>query len=60
MAGLDVDKQLDIAFLTALSRRPSDAERSRFKSVYAGKPATESLTSLGIVLFNLNEFLYLE
>ncbi|HXA51320.1 MAG TPA: DUF1553 domain-containing protein, partial [Candidatus Acidoferrum sp.] len=60
MAGTDVDKQLDLAFLSALARRPTDAERSRYKALYAGSPAAESLTSLGIVLFNLNEFLYLE
>jgi len=60
MAGPDVDKQLDLAFLTVLARRPSDAERSQYKTLYARKPATESLTSLGVVLFNLNEFLYLE
>ena len=60
MAGPDVNKQLDLAFLSVLARRPTDAERSRYKAVYAGKPAAESLTSLGVVLFNLNEFLYLE
>jgi hypothetical protein len=60
MAGTDVDKQLDLAFLSALARRPTDAERSRYKSLYGDKPAAESLTSLGVVLFNLNEFLYLE
>jgi hypothetical protein len=60
MAGPDVDKQLDLAFLSALARRPTAAERSRYKSLYGGKPAAESLTSLGVVLFNLNEFLYLE
>jgi cytochrome c553 len=59
-AGPDIDKQLDLAFLAALARRPSDAERSRYKTLYAGKPATESLARLGVVLFNLNEFLYLE
>jgi hypothetical protein len=60
MAGTDVDKQLDLAFLLALARRPTDAERSRYKALYAGSTAAESLTSLGVVLFNLNEFLYLE
>jgi Protein of unknown function (DUF1553)/Protein of unknown function (DUF1549) len=59
-AGPDLDKQLDLAFLSVLARRPTDAERSRYKSLYGGKPAAESLTSLAVVLFNLNEFLYLE
>jgi len=35
-------------------------ERSKYKALYTGKPAVESLASLGVVLFNLNEFLYLE
>jgi cytochrome c553 len=59
-AGPDVDKQLDLAFLSVLARRPTDSERSKYKSLYSGKPAAESLASLGVVLFNLNEFLYLE
>ena len=42
------------------ARRPTEAERSKYKSLYSGKPAAESLASLGVVLFNLNEFLYLE
>jgi hypothetical protein len=60
LAGPDTDKQIDFAFLSALARRPTDAERSTFKAMYSGKPAAESLASLGLVLFNLNEFLYLE
>ena len=60
LAGPDVDRQLDLAFLSALARRPTEAERSKYKALYSGKPAAESLASLGVVLFNLNEFLYLE
>jgi Protein of unknown function (DUF1553)/Protein of unknown function (DUF1549)/Planctomycete cytochrome C len=60
MSGPDLDKQLDLAFQSTLARRPTDAERSRYKSLYAGKPPAESLAGLGVVLFNLNEFLYLE
>jgi hypothetical protein len=59
-AGPDPDKALDQAFLLALSRRPSAAEHEKFKSTAAGKPLTETLTRLGVVLFNLNEFIYLE
>jgi len=51
---------LNLAFLSALGRRPTDTERSRYKATFSGQPATESLASLGVVLFNLNEFLYLE
>ena len=60
LAGPDVDKQLDLAFESVLARRPTGAERDKFKSLYSGKPAIESLANLGVVLFNLNEFLYLE
>jgi hypothetical protein len=60
LAGADVDKQLDLAFLSALARRPTETERSKYKALYSGTPAVEALTSLGVVLFNLNEFLYLE
>jgi Protein of unknown function (DUF1553) len=60
LAGPDVDKQLDLAFLSALARRPTEGERSKYKALYSAKPAAESLASLGVVLFNLNEFLYLE
>ena len=47
-------------FYRRWARRPTDAERSKYKTMFAGKPAMESLASLGVVLFNLNEFLYLE
>ncbi len=60
LAGPDVDKQLDLAFLSTLARPPTDTERSKYKTMFSGKPAAESLVSLGVVLFNLNEFLYLE
>lgn len=60
LAGPDVDKQLDLAFLSTLGRKPSDAERSKYKTTFAGRSAADSLASLGVVLFNLNEFLYLE
>ena len=32
MAGPDVDKQLDLAFLSTLARRPTDTERSKYKT----------------------------
>ena len=38
LAGPDIDKQIDLAFLSALGRRPSDAERSKYKALYSGKP----------------------
>jgi hypothetical protein len=60
LAGSDMDEQLDLAFLSTLARRPTDTERTKFKTMFSGKPAKESLVSLGVVLFNLNEFLYLD
>ncbi len=60
LAGPDRDKAVDTAFLLTVSRRPSPAEREKFKALAAGQPLTESLTRLAVVLFNLNEFIYLE
>jgi len=59
-AGPDPDKAVNKAFQLALARTPSSAERDRFKQAAAGRPLVESLTRLGVVLFNLNEFIYLE
>jgi hypothetical protein len=59
-AGTDVDKGLDEAFLRALARRPSAEERQKYKLLFAGKPLLEGYTRLSVVLFNLNEFIYLE
>jgi len=60
LAGPHPDKAADTTFLLTLSRRPSEIEREKFKTMAAGKPLIESLTRLGVVLFNLNEFIYLE
>ncbi|MFN7921916.1 MAG: PSD1 and planctomycete cytochrome C domain-containing protein [Bryobacteraceae bacterium] len=51
-AGDDRDKQVDRAFRLALARPPSASE--------AAKARNASLEQLAVVLFNLNEFLYLE
>ncbi len=60
LAGPDRDKQVDQAFLLALGRLPSARERDKADGCFAATPAREALTRLGVVLFNLNEFLYLE
>ena len=52
LAGPDKDKQIDWAFRLALGRRPSMSEVEKARKI---DPAR-----LGVVLFNLNEFLYLE
>jgi hypothetical protein len=59
-AGPDPAKGMDAAFLRALGRMPSARERDRYLSLASGKSQLEALTQLGVVLFNLNEFLYLE
>ena len=52
MVGPDRDKQVDRAFWLALGRPPSKNEKQNAMKV--------PLARLGVVLFNLNEFLYLE
>ena len=52
LAGPDKDKQIDWAFRLALGRPPSKSEAEKARAI---DPAR-----LGLVLFNLNEFLYLE
>lgn len=60
LAGSARDKQLDKAFLLTLGRLPSAQERTKAEQLFAAAPPQEALTRIGVVLFNLNEFLYLE
>jgi mono/diheme cytochrome c family protein len=60
LAGPDRDKQLEKAFLLTLGRLPSERERQNSKNLFSAAPSREALTRLGVVLFNLNEFIYLE
>ena len=46
------------AFLLALSRQPSAEESAKAMDVLGNLPAPEALARLGVVLFNLNEFVY--
>ncbi|HEY3840159.1 MAG TPA: PSD1 and planctomycete cytochrome C domain-containing protein [Bryobacteraceae bacterium] len=59
-AGNDRDKEVENAFLLALGRPPSSAERQKATQLFADASAHDALSRLGLVLFNLNEFLYLE
>ncbi len=59
-AGDDRKKEVDKAFLLALGRPPSSAEREKAVQLFTAAPARDALARLGLVLFNLNEFLYLE
>jgi len=60
LAGPDFAKDVDQAFALALGRSPSQAERDKAAQLLASSPRLDALTRLGVVLFNLNEFLYLE
>jgi mono/diheme cytochrome c family protein len=60
LAGPDRDKQVDEAFRLALVRLPSASEREKAYKLFGAAPARDALTRLGVVLFNLNEFIYLE
>jgi hypothetical protein len=60
LAGPDRDKELEKAFLLTLGRLPSAQERQKTTALFSAAPAPEALTRLGVVLFNLNEFIYLE
>ncbi len=54
------ERQIRQAFFLALQRNPSSAELSQAKRLYESRDARAALTRLATVLFNLNEFLYLE
>ena len=59
-AGPDPAKEVDQAFLLALGRLPSGQERDKAQRLLGSAPARDGLARLGVVLFNLNEFIYLE
>jgi len=60
LAGPDRDKEVDKAFQLTLGRTPSPKERQRAAELFSNAQPKEALTRLGVVLFNLNEFIYLE
>ena len=60
MAGTDRRKQIDQSFLLALGRRPSPAESEKAGVLFTDATPQDALARLGVVLFNLNEFIYLE
>ena len=51
----DLDAQIDLAYLIALTRKPTDMERE----VARGLATEQSLVDFTHVMMNLNEFLYL-
>ena len=60
LAGPEPARQIRKAFSLALVREPSDGELERARKLYEGRPPADALARLGAVLFNLNEFIYLE
>ena len=60
LAGADPARQIGKAFSLALLREPSPAERQKASTLYEGRTPQDALARLGTVLFNLNEFIYLE
>lgn len=60
LAGPDPSRQIQKAFSLTLLREPAGAELERARKLYDGRQPADALTRLGAVLFNLNEFIYLE
>ena len=56
----DQEEPVERAFWSVLSRPPSEQEKRDALELLARTTSGEGLTRLGVVLFNLNEFLYLE
>jgi hypothetical protein len=54
------DGQIDTAFQLVLFRDATTAEKEHASKLFNGRTAEQALTRLATVLFNLNEFLYLE
>jgi Protein of unknown function (DUF1553)/Protein of unknown function (DUF1549)/Planctomycete cytochrome C len=60
LAGPDRKKEVDLAFQLAVGRLPSAVERDKADKLLGAAPPHQALARLGVVLFNLNEFIYLE
>ncbi len=56
----DQEDPVERAFWSALSRPPSEQEKREALELVARTTPVEGFTRLGVVLFNLNEFIYLE
>jgi hypothetical protein len=60
LAGPAMERQVDRAFQIVLARAAKPAEVAEARKLYDGRAPKEALARLATVLFNLNEFLYLE
>jgi hypothetical protein len=60
-AGSSADRQIERGFLLALGRRPTPAEAERMKSLLvSGSSAQDPLAGFCRILFNVNEFIYID
>jgi mono/diheme cytochrome c family protein len=60
MAPESQDRQIDAAFQLVLFREASATEKEQARTLFNGRTSEQALTRLATVLFNLNEFIYLE
>jgi hypothetical protein len=60
LAGPDRTRQVDRAFRLALNRDPSAREKEKASEFLSKAGPVEGLAHLGVVLFNSNEFIYLD
>jgi hypothetical protein len=59
-AGPNLEAQVETAFRLVLSRSPSAAEKAEALELLRSGDSKATLARLGLVLFNTNEFLYVE
>jgi hypothetical protein len=60
LVGPERDRQIDRAFWLALGRGASPEETAQARELFANAAPADALARLGLVLFNLSEFIYLE
>lgn len=60
LTGADETRAIGEAFRQALGRAPSEQERRQAAEFFAGQPKGEGLRRLALVLFNTNEFVYVD
>ena len=61
IAGVEVPRQIEIAFQIALSRSPTDAERRTMTAlITSSEPAGTGLAAVCRVLLNCNEFIHID
>jgi hypothetical protein len=59
-AGPTPTAEIDRAFRLVLSRSPSDVEQKQALALFSKFAPPDALEHLGVALFNVNEFLFVE